>query len=482
MKRTLTALVALLLSSTPEIRATALRVTDVKLLDARGTAPRVEAAVRWENAWRSQRNHDAAWVFVKLRQGQVVRHARLAAAGHRVEPAPGGVKGSLDVPSDRTGAFVAAALSHRGPAAFRLSLALDAESFGAFDEKEKTPIEALVWGIEMVFIPEGAFTLGDPAPEAMDFGVLYKAGQGGVPEGVFEIASEKAFEVGAYRDRLDYRARDPQYQGDRLGPVPDGFPKGFRAFWLMKYELTQGQYADFLNTLNHQSTYFRAIHGGAGYAKERGSIELRGDRYAALHPDRPANYVSWDDGAAFADWAGLRPYTELEFEKACRGPEPVRPGMFPWGTSSREKLKRRVRPDDDLETAGEADESRLADDTRDVLGASYYWVMDLAGSVWERTVTIGHPLGRAFRGTNGDGRLDGFGFATNDDWPKGDVGRGGYGYRGGGYYEQGMKEGEFNPWSPIGYRRYGAWGDAPRSIAYGFRAARSVEQNAPAAR
>ena len=54
-----------------------------------------------------------------------------------------------------------------------------------------------------------------------------------------------------------------------------------------------------------------------------------------------------------------------------------------------------MRPDDELETRGEADEAKLTDATRDILGASFYWVMDLAGSVWERAGTIGHPRSAA---------------------------------------------------------------------------------------
>ena len=99
--------------------------------------------------------------------------------------------------------------------------------------------------------------------------------------------------------------------------------------------------------------------------------------------------------------------------------------------------------------------------------------MDLAGSVWERVITFGHPRGRAFRGTHGDGTLTGNGQATNEDWPLGDHDPGGYGYRGG-YYERGMPTREFNPYSPIAYRRYGSWGGGPRAIAYGFRAVRSA--------
>jgi hypothetical protein len=42
--------------------------------------------------------------------------------------------------------------------------------------------------------------------------------------------------------------------------------------------------------------------------------------------------------------------------------------------------------------------------------------MDLSGNLAEQVVTIGHPQGRAFRGTHGDGRLTLVGDATNPDW------------------------------------------------------------------
>jgi hypothetical protein len=128
---------------------------------------------------------------------------------------------------------------------------------------------------------------------------------------------------------------------------------------------------------------------------------------------------------------------------------------------------------------GDAAESRLTDATRDQLGASYYWVMDLAGSVWERVVSAGHPRGRAFRGTHGDGQLSGYGIASNADWPSGDHDGGGYGYRGGGYYERAVEQRqsdrEFNPYSPVAWRSFGAWGGGPRSVAYGFRAVRTAD-------
>ena len=459
------ALLALLLASTAPALATGLEVSGSA--QERGS---VRATVTWDNAWKNARNRDGVWLFVKLTQDWRRQHARLAPSGHQVTPLAGRPPGELLVSEDRAGAFLSLSGTHRGAAGFSVKLALEPDALAGFAADK--PVEAVVYGVEMVYLPEGAFTLGAPDARALDESGFFKTGAEGAVDGLYEVTSEKAIPVGRPRGRLDYRVRFPEYEGDRLGPIPEGFPKGFRAFWLMKYELSQGDYAAFLNALDGEATAFRAIQGGRDYAKGRGSIVLEAGRYVARSPRRPANWVSWDDGCAFADWAGLRPYTELEWEKAARGPGKPVDMERPWGSASVERLRRRVRPDDDLETGGEADEKNLSDETRDVLGASYWWVLDLAGSLWERVVTAGHPAGRAFRGTHGDGTVP-HGFADNADWPKGDVGRGGFGYRGGGYYEHGFRQNELNPWSPIAWRRYAAWGDAPRTIAYGFRAARS---------
>lgn len=426
----------------------------------------VKFDVRWRNGWRSARNHDGVWLFVKT--GPVSgrwRHVRVAPSGHRAV-APPDVGAEVIVPDDRTGVFVVPSREHRGNVQMQIVLALEPADDG--------PQDVRVFGLEMVYVPAGAFTLGDPDPVAVDFSAVYRSTNRGEPAGLFQITSEDAIRVGPFEGALFYRANLPQYEGDRLGPIPAAFPKGFNSFYTMKYEITQGNYVDFLNSLGTDATMFRAIHGGREYSESRGTIRLDGSTYVAGTPHRPVNWISWDDGLAFADWAGLRPMTEFEFTKACRGPNTPVAHEFPWGTGSAARLKRVMGPNDDLVTTGEADESLLTDATRDVFGASFYWVMDLAGSVWERVITFGHPRGRAFRGTHGDGTLTGHGQATNEDWPLGDHDTGGYGYRGGGYYERGMATREFNPYSPIAYRRYGSWGGGPRSIAYGFRAVRSA--------
>ena len=440
-------------------------------------APRVPVKVSWKNAWRNARNYDAVWLFVKVRGGPTApwRHARLASSS------PGANSRLVCAPStDRVGTFCRASATHRGDMSGDVVLELDPASLP--ENLRRSPaLEARALGIEMVYVPDGPFSVGDTDTASVSHSAFYRSTATGQHGGPFRITSEAAIRVAPEADALYYHSTAAQYEGDRAGPVPAEFPKGTRAFYIMKYEILQGQYADFLNMIGHYAASFRSPLGGIDYATERGSIRIDGNAYVAEKPNRPANQMSWDDGTAFADWAGLRPMTELEFTKAARGPADPVASDYPWGTSSKAGLLRRVGPDDDLVQAGAADESRLTDSTREALGASYYWVMDLAGSVWERAVTIGHPRGRAFRGTHGDGMLRDYGLATNDDWPLGDHEAGGYGYRGGGHYERERERArsttarELNPHSPVEWRNYGSWGGGPRGVAYGFRAVRTAD-------
>ena len=147
----------------------------------------------------------------------------------------------------------------------------------------------------------------------------------------------------------------------------------------------------------------RCNFGGKGYRDYRGTIGFDGEKYAAASPARPCNFLSWDDAMAFADWCALRPMTELEFEKACRGNRKPVANEFPWGKADKLRVERRVNADGDLAHLGGKPESELSAKTMAEFGASQYWVMDLAGSLWERCITVGDSTGRAFKGTHGDG-------------------------------------------------------------------------------
>ncbi len=426
--------------------------------------------IEWKNSWNNSKNRDAIWVFMKF-NGFWNNHVKLLPTGHKVLQTRNGVAPTIEVSKDSLGFYIYPSQTYRGDVNYKLQILIDTTTQQTSRNKTRG---MTVHGIEMVYIPEGSFSVGSPDKDAIRRAALYRSDSNGEPKGPFQISSEEEIPVGPQNNALYYWSETDLYNGDQKGPIPAEFPKGFDAFYIMKYELTQGQYAAFLNTLPGGWTYNRSPIGGRDYYKKRGGIRLEKEKYITDNPNRPMNFVSFTDGLAFTDWAALRPITELEYEKAARGPSKPIPAEFVWGTNNYDQLERYINTDFEIITANGYDERQLSDDARPIFGASYYWVMDLSGSVWEKVITVGNPVGRAFKGTNGDGNLS-FGNATNEDWPKSDDEVGGFGYRGGGYYEIGTGYSDFNPHSPIGYRYYGAWSGGPRSIAYGYRAGRSAE-------
>lgn len=433
--------------------------------------PSVVFDLSWKNAWRNSKNHDAAWIHVKFNGWNP--QAKLAPSGHRV--LDNRVAGCADplivVSKDSLGLFVLPSEDYRGDIDIKLKILFDTTSQEISWSMIKNKFN--VYGYEMVYIPEGPFKVGNPEKESISRAGFYRSSGDGQFGGPFEITSEEAIEVGPEQGMLYYWSEEELYNGDQDGPVPAAFPKGYHDFYVMKYELTQGQYADFLNAIFSNYTYERSPIGGLDYYKKRGGIRLIDGRYAADNPNRPMNFVSFTDGLAFTDWACLRPITELEYTKAARGPRPPSPFEFVWGTDNYNRLARYVRVHDLILDYG-LDEGQLTDDNLDVYGASYFWVMDLSGSLWEKVITVGNQLGRTFTGSHGDGIIED-GAATNSDWPKSDKEVGGFGYRGGGFYEPDTEYSDFNPHSPTGYRYYGAWSGGPRSIAYGYRAGRTAD-------
>lgn len=442
---------------------------------------KVKLTVSWNNSWRNEKNYDAAWLFLKYvspaYQQNSYRHAKLMASGHRllVNHIAGSPNPVMETPPDAVGMFIYPSTKYRGTVRWTIELALDTSILG---DRNFNAGDRLInaYGIEMVQIPQGAFTLGEADTVAAwkNYSLFVSDGYGR-PGGLKKITVEnESIKVGKEKGDLFYNAEVAIYQGDQRGIIPAEFPKGYQAFYVMKYEATQGQYAAFLNCISNSASGTRANFGGRDYYVYRGTIRFENERYIAGSPNRPCNFFSWDDACAYADWACVRPMTETEFEKASRGPLQPLAREYPWNTNNKNKLMRLVNKNDELVWLNDLKESELTENNRDQYGASFYWVMDLAGSLWERCITIGDSTGRAFKGTHGDGVLASYGFATNADWPKGSTETAGFGFRGGGYYEHNMQYGGFNPHSPIGNRNFGAWPGGARSLAYGSRFVRTA--------
>lgn len=414
----------------------------------------VKFDLAWDNSWRTstyESNWDAAWVFVKYcLDGSNWNHAALATSGHY---APAG--SVIDTSSDGKGVFIYRSIDGIGNVSYP-GVRLRWNYTGTGLETNEN-VDIAVFAIEMVYVPEGSFELGSGGTETSPF---YKWPTSTDP---YPVTNEDAITVGTATGNLYYAFST--YAGDQLGPVSNAFPKGFQAFYCMKYEISQGQYADFLNKL----TYDQAANRYPNQTLNRHTISGSYTNYHATRPDRACNYLSWADGAAYADWACLRPMTELEFEKACRGTNSPVANEYAWGTDTiiadpitlaitnatdgSENGTEYVINDVSLGACCYGDNAHSGGDggsgplrcgifagyptnamTRVLAGATYYGVMEMSGNVWERPVIVGKPKGRSFMGTHGDGSLAVNGDHTNSDWPAAADALGA-GFRGGVWFE-----------------------------------------------
>lgn len=432
--------------------------------------------ISWENAFHVESDdgtyHDAAWLFFRWvnneKKGYFPIHVKQE--GHRqVSTGQPQVDLTFRPSHDGMGVFISLTNPGEEDISTRIVVELEVSDFDGINPRRQ---QLVPYAIEMVYVPEGPVTLG--SPNTTDYGALYQSDANGKPKGLYQIKKEnQTIEIGPENNKLYYEA-ERGYEGDQKGTIGKDYPKGVNGFYIMKYEPTQGQYADFLNCLPPAKQEPNDLSLAEGYYDNRGTIRKVDGIYVADKPDRPCNYISWDEGIAYADWAGLRPMTEFEYTKACRGSrEPVE-NEFPWNTNEKIQVRRQVDGNGDLVYL-DLDEGAINENNRDLYGVSLFRVHDLAGSMWERMISIGHEDGRNFTGSHGDGQLSEEGKATNEDWPKGNEDSGGYGFRGGGFYGYGREYHDFNPYSPIALRPYGGWAGGYRHPAYGIRFVRSGE-------
>lgn len=146
------------------------------------------------------------------------------------------------------------------------------------------------------------------------------------------------------------------------------------AFYIDKYEVTNAQYARFLNALHE--TKDAAGHEYLG-AEERLSLERVEGRWRAKKgkDNFPVGNVTWYGAAAYARWAGKRLPTEAEWEKAARGNDGRK---FPWGNSM-DFSRFRLGID------------RLAPVGSMPAGVSPYGCLNMADNVWEWTSSLFQP-------------------------------------------------------------------------------------------
>ena len=402
----------------------------------------ISFSISWENSWYAPSqpsNWDAAWVFIKYKDCTTTNwlHASLSTAGNSVT---GGVL-QVENPAfaDGKGVFIRR-IATGGPgtiATATVSLTMTTPATGSWDFK--------VMGIEMVNCLAGDFEVGD-----------------GYSDWRFNsVTITSAYQSGGITSAV--------LGGNGTVNLPAAYPMGYNSFYAMKYEITQQQYVEFLNTLTYSQQALRTIVSPAnspyayammGVGANDNGIQIMASGVSTTTPavygcnynnnsgptafneacdgqNKACNGLDWGNLAAYLDWAALRPMTELEFEKICRGGTPVTrvAGEFPWGNTqilgAETGYTQNVGCDNELGKSGVVGNglcncyrtwsgvrpirvgfAATATTNRVTAGAAYYGAMDMAGNLHEIIVNT-TTNGATYTGVLGDGDVS----AVPAGWP-----------------------------------------------------------------
>ena len=180
-------------------------------------------------------------------------------------------------------------------------------NYGADGVLNSEDVEIKVFAVEMVYVTTGAYALGSGGTEPSHFFNAATTHRHSV------LVENAPITVGTNYGNLNYANDYPYFAGDHKGPIPAAFPKGYNAFWIVKYECSRQQYLDFLTNIDQANANNRAP------CPEYVVLSGTYPNWVVANPEKAVGHISINDYLAFADWAALRPFTELEFEKACRG-------------------------------------------------------------------------------------------------------------------------------------------------------------------
>ncbi|MBX2933399.1 MAG: hypothetical protein KF825_04085 [Ferruginibacter sp.] len=363
--------------------------------------------IAWQNSWRTstnESNYDGCWIFVKYRKQStsVWQHATLNTTG-QVIPTGSVIK----ISADGKGAWMYRNADGIGnvnwtAAGLRWNYGTD----GVLDNEN---VEVRVYAVEMVYVPQSPFNLGNSSNETYKF-------RDGLVDTWFPVTSENAINCGTNAGEL---YADTYF--DNTGTIPAAFPKGYNAFWSMKYEFSRQQVVDFLNTLDQTNANARNSVGATGLVPNM----------VVTEPERAADLFSIQNFLAWLDWAAMRPMTELEYEKACRGgnnlPSPLE---YAWGNTTISAITTASNQGAANETwaTGNANYAggpgvpmrcgalATATSNRTSSGATFYGIMEMSGNYGELVVHAGNTTGRSFNGIHGDGVLSATAEANTLNW------------------------------------------------------------------
>ena len=386
----------------------------------------VQFDLSWDNSFRDDVNWDACWVFIKYKitNTNIWQHATLNLSGHT---APTG--STIRTSPDSNGVFIYR--NSNGTGTFSLDNVQLRWNYGTDGIADNASITIKVIAIEMVYVNEGTFAVGDGASGYSQFTIttINTADARVAPSGTGELGGM----AGGFPSGYSV-------------PTNSSWPNGYNDFYCMKYEMTQEQYADFLNTLTYTQQSNRTAVAPSSIAgtralssNNRNALEIQvsgiesttpavyacdytnNDIYDQIDDGQTiaCNHLSWGDVAAYCDWAGLRPMTEMEYEKACRGHNQTPVGNeLAWGISNftyaAYVLENQGYQNEGIATnysttTGNAVTSdnigaiggplrvgifaaNSGNTGRMTAGATYYGIMEMTGNLWELCINVTHSI------------------------------------------------------------------------------------------
>lgn len=422
----------------------------------------VKFDLSWENSWSNGTYWDAAWVFVKYRaNGGPWRHATLnwengqgASDGHSV-PSNSIIHSSNDDGlGGAHGVIVCPSSIMTAPTVNYNNIELK-WNYGVDNNLDTDSFDICVFAIEMVYVPEGSFFLGDgDGVQESSYSFHPRVSNNSAIQITNTLTDEIEVDWSSTsNDNVndDYlNLRGSQYQlkidgdsgvfiysnyGNSSAGSYTNFPTGYKGFYMMKYEVSQQQYCNFLNKIGISHVSNR-MHNAS---QNRFSISGTYPNLTPLAPARAMNMLSVQDVFSYLDWTALRPMTELEYEKAARGPSFPLVYEYAWGDDNISTGTYTVTNDglpnatvNGQAVSGNALYNQYGVNSgpyrcgifpasapnggRIEAGSSYYGIMELSGNLTELAIGINNGTQRNFQGNHGDGRLGGS--ATyNTGWP-----------------------------------------------------------------
>jgi formylglycine-generating enzyme required for sulfatase activity len=405
----------------------------------------ISFTIQWDNSWKvtaDPSNWDAIWVFVKRQHCDANAqtpwlHETLNNTASN-QTVTGSVLQVDLATSDNLGVFVRRKLQGVGN--------ISQETVTLTLSSDVGTDNIAVYGIEMVYVPEGEFYIGHGWNDWNQFtdGNTYN------PKKITKAIQDAGIGAAANYSRDGTGS---------TGALPSSFPLGYYGYYTMKNEITCKLYCSFLNALTYtQQIYLLddpntaptvASPGAKINNRYRYNIEVKSQNALepAVYACDATDDDSWDqanDGLelpvclkvrnllSFLDWAALRPMTEFEYEKACRGPVTPVQNEYSWGTvdfSNNYTIVNALNTNEYSSTAplglsniGNSSLYRVgieATSTSDRIhaGATYYGILNMTGSVYERCVGGWGYDYSAFTNINGDGSISTTAVANVNGWP-----------------------------------------------------------------